>query len=79
MTYKNFKIWLSGYLAGCGVEKVEDLEKHQLARIVEEFSKLEEDFVWPSTNWREPSSWMVTYPTDTTFTIENLINKALGK
>jgi len=48
MTHREYKIWLSGFLKGCGEDKVEDLEDEDLRIVIAQFHKIEEMVENPS-------------------------------
>lgn len=75
MTYRTFKIWLEGYLAGCGGESFKDLTREQLAVIVEKFSELEAETTY---KFPEERVWPITFSSGT-YTIKNLVDEVFGK
>lgn len=68
MTYKEFKIWQAGFLAGCEKESVEELNQAQFSKVLEQFNKLEE---------KMGTGYTVTYPGSLggTFSLRDVFNK----
>jgi len=71
MTYKEFKIWQAGFLAGCKKTSIEDLNQEQFSKVIEQFNKMEEGLNKPV------GGYTITYPGSLggSYSLRDIFNK----